>query len=536
MKIRVHSFFLLFLTGFLLTISSCTNRPGLYQPADFPDEIIYHVFQRSFYDSNGDGIGDLAGLDEKLDYLQELGVTSILMLPLYNSVFYHNYFPIDFETIDPEFGTMEDYLDLVRDVHRRGMKIYMDMEVQYITEDHLWYKDSYKNPSSEYTDYLIYNGPGNTQPEPIVWDLTELLSYDGTIKKVTTLNLTGEKYQNYIHDLFKYWVDPDKDGNFEDGVDGFRIDHMMSDLDWKGKITGLFSSLWKPLFDELRNINPEIKIMGEQANWGADYGKEYYDQGGIDLVFAFGLNFAIKSFNKREIINKYDSTLMYTPEGKYQILFIENHDMQRFASAADNNAGKLRLGAALMLLLKGVPSIYYGQEIGMKGNVGSFDMSDGNHIPIREAFEWYSQVEGKGMALWYKDSGPWWDKTNLADNDGISLEEERPDPSSLWNFYLKLISLRRSNPAISKGDFRFADNSNYQVITFLRWDESQVILVAMNLSGENQSAVLSAEALPEKSKLKKFLFGTSAQDYSKHREDTLELRLEPYGIRVWSLK
>jgi len=516
-------------------MSSCSERTGPYQPADFPDEIIYHIFQRSFYDSNGNGIGDLNGLKEKLDYLQELGITSILMLPLYNSVFYHNYFPIDFETIDPEFGTKEDYFNLVREVHRRGMKIYMDMEVQYITEDHLWYKDSYKNPSSKYSDYLIYNGPGNTQPEPIVWNLTELLSYDGTVKKVTTLNLLGEKYQNYIHDLFKYWEDPNKDGNFEDGVDGFRIDHMMSDLDWKGKITGLFSALWKPLFDELRAINPEIKILGEQANWGADYGQEYYLQGGIDMVFAFGLNFAIRSFNKSEIINKYDSTLILTPEGKYQILFIENHDMQRFASATGNNPGKMRLGAAFNLMLKGVPSIYYGQEIGMKGNVGSFDQSDGNHIPIREAFEWYSTVEGKGMALWYKNSGPWWDKTNLKDHDGISLEEEKTDPASLWNFYTKLIKLRRSNPAISKGDFRFIDNSNDQVITFLRWNESQKILVAMNLSDENQDANLSVSDLPVKSKPKKLLFGTSTQDLSDFRKESLKLKLDPYGIRVWLL-
>jgi alpha-amylase len=389
-------------TCFLLLMFSCTEKPGHYQPANFPDEIIYHVFQRSFYDSNGDGIGDLNGLTEKLDYLQELGVTSLLLLPLYNSVFYHNYFPTDFETIDPEFGTKEDYFNLVSEVHRRGMKIYMDMEVQYITEDHLWYKDSYKNPSSPYTDYLIYNGPGNTQPESIVWDLTELLSYDGTIKKVTTLNLLGEKYQNYIHGLFKYWVDPNKDGNFEDGVDGFRIDHMMNDLDWKGKITGLFSALWKPLFDELRTINPEIKIMGEQANWGTDYGQEYYDKGGIDLVFAFGLNSAIKSFNKREIINKYDSTLLYTPEGKYQILFIEN--------------------------------------------------------------------------------------------------------------------------------------SNDHLITFLRWNESQKILAALNLSGEKQEADLSVRDLPKNGKPKKFLFGTSTQDLSSFGRETIKVKLDPYGIRVWLLK
>jgi glycosidase len=172
----------------------------------------------------------------------------------------------------------------------------------------------------------------------------------------------------------------------------------------------------------------------------------------------------------------------------------------------------------------------------MKGNVGSFGTSDGNHIPIREAFEWYRTVEGKGMALWYKDSGPWWVQTNLKDNDGISLEEEKTDPGSLWNFYSRLIRLRRSNPAISKGDFRFIDNSNDQVITFLRWDENQKILVAMNLSGESQEAELPVRDLPEKSNPKKLLFGTISGDFLAFGKSTAELKLEPYGIRVWLLK
>ena len=535
MKTKLPGYFHLYLFCYLLMVSACNEKASSYQPVNPADEIIYHVFQRSFYDSNGDGHGDLAGLTGKLDYLQELGVTSILMLPLYNSVFYHNYFPVDFETIDPEFGTEEDYFKLVREVHRRGMKIYMDMEVQYVTEDHLWYKDSYLNPSSEYTGYLIYNGPGNSQPESIVWDLTELLSYDGTIRKVTTLNLKGEKFQTYITGLFKYWVDPDKDGHFEDGVDGFRIDHMMSDLDWKGKITGLFTDLWKPLFDELRKLNPAVQIMGEQANWGADYGLEYYEEGGLDMVFAFGLNMAIKSFNKRQIINKYDSTLLLTPKDKYQVLFIENHDMQRFASAAGNYPGKMKIGAAFNLLLKGVPSIYYGQEIGMTGNIGSFGTSDGNHIPIREAFEWYSTIDGPGMALWYKNSGPWWDQTNLKDNDGISLEEQKSDPGSLWNFYHALIKLRKSNTAIRHGDFRFIENDNDQVITFLRMDKNQNIMVAVNLSGDIQETTIEQKEFTGHNQPEKLLFGTVSHDFPNTENGILRLELEPYGIRVWLL-
>lgn len=161
--------------------SSSAEKDSIVQSPN--NEVIYHLVQRSFYDTNGDMHGDLKGLTEKLDYLQDLGITSVLMLPLYESVYYHNYFTSDFEKIDEEFGTKEDYLNLVKEMHRRGMKLYMDMETQYVTEDHIWYKDSYNNPKSPYSDYLVYNGPHNTQPETIIFNLTELKGYNGVTKK-----------------------------------------------------------------------------------------------------------------------------------------------------------------------------------------------------------------------------------------------------------------------------------------------------------------------------------------------------------------
>src|ERR1700712_5986729 len=139
------------------------------------DEIIYHIFQRSFYDSNGDQHGDLNGIRQKLDYLQELGVTAVLLTPLYESVFYHNYFSSDFKKIDPRYGTLQDYLILVKDLHRRGMKFYMDMETQYVTEDHIWWKDGINTPASKYSDYIIYDDKEHTKPTSIVFGVNGLL-------------------------------------------------------------------------------------------------------------------------------------------------------------------------------------------------------------------------------------------------------------------------------------------------------------------------------------------------------------------------
>lgn len=483
----------------ILLISLClgcnTNIQTNTSTKNRSTEILYHVCQRSFYDSNGDQHGDINGLRHKLDYLQELGVTSILLLPLYESVFYHNYFPISFENIDPEFGTKADYFELVEEVHDRDMKIYMDMEIHYITEDHIWFKDSYKNPDSEFSQYIIYNDSLNERPESIIWDLKELTGYDGTAKKVMTLNLYNPECKKYIYDLFKYWLDPNQDGDFRDGVDGYRIDHMMDDLDWKkGLIPDMFTKFWKPLFDELRTINPDITIMGEQAEWD-DYGGDYFEKGDVDWMFAFGAKSGINNFDKNEIITRYDSAFAVTPKEKNQIIFIENHDVTRFATKVESDLDKMKVGAAFNLLLEGIPSIYYGQEIGMQGLNNQYKNIDGNHIPLREAFEWYKEREGPGMTYWYRDTGPWWTNSTLKDYDGISYEEQKGDENSLWFFYKKFIELRKSNTALAEGDLSFIENENENVVSFTRASDVQELVIHINLSDEAQEIQISKEDL-----------------------------------------
>ncbi|MDZ7265083.1 MAG: alpha-amylase family glycosyl hydrolase [candidate division KSB1 bacterium] len=501
-------------------------------------QVFYHIFLRSFYDSDGDGHGDLNGLREKLDYLQELGATGILISPLYHSEFYHNYFPIDFEEIDPEFGTKDDYFALLKEMHRRGMKLIMDMEIHYVTEDHLWYKDSFQNPSSRYSEYILYDDLNNTKPVSIIFNLIELPTYDGKVIKVCTTNLYSPAVRDYHHRLFRYWVDPNADGDFEDGIDGFRIDHIMDDLDYKGKLTGLLANFWKPLFDELRAIRSDIIIVGEQAEWG--YGEDYFRQAEVTGVFAFPLGHAIRKFDAQEITGQWFKTAQATPAGYYQFIFIENHDMPRIASALNGDVEKLKIAAALNLLLKGVPIIYYGQELGMKGanGMGKFGVTDGNDIPAREAFEWYRTVEGPGMALWYKNTGPWWDQTELKDNDGVSLEEQRADPHSLWNFYQQLIALRRANDALQTGGFEFLDDNNDDVLSFLRWNQSQAVLVLMNLSHKNVAIQLKLAKFPiaiELSKITKLMGAPTGKALQIDHRNARAL-LEKFEVQVWRIR
>jgi alpha-amylase len=496
-------------------------------------EVIYHLFQRSFYDSNGDLQGDLNGVRQKLDYLQELGVTSILLLPLYESVYYHNYFAVDFRKIDPEFGTVDDYLNLVKEVHRRGMKIYMDMETQYVTEDQLWWKDSYGNPKSKYSDYILYNDSANTKPESIIFNLTELPGYNGTKKKVGTANLYNKNFQEYNFQLFKYFVDPNDDGKFDDGVDGFRLDHMMDDLDFKGKLTNLFTNFWKPLLTRLKQINPKLSIVAEQAVWGS-FGFEYFEKGNVDRVFAFRLREAIASFDKNKITAAADTILGMTPKNKQQVVFIENHDMERFASAVNKNLAREKIGAAMNLLIGGIPSVYYGQELGMfgRGGFGKFGNTDANDIPIREAYEWYKKDDGKGMALWYKNTGPWWDSTNLKPNDGISLEEERKDSNSLFNFYKKMIRLRQSNAALNNGNYQTLPNDNNKVFSFLR-KEKNTVCVIINLSDQMQKMTID---LPANNMEISSLVPLWGKEKGKVSGSNLSVSLPAYSIQVWEIR
>lgn len=498
------------------------NSQAQQKPTGNTSEVIYHVCQRSFYDSNGDGHGDLNGLKQKLDYLQYLGITSILLFPLYDADCYHNYFANDFEKIDAAFGSMDDYISLVKAVHERGMKLYMDMETQYVTDKHLWWKDAVGNLQSPYSDYILFEDAAHHIPATMVADLRALNSYDGKVIHITTVNLRSNAVLNYNKKLFAFFVDPNNDGNFDDGVDGFRLDHTMDNLDGKPALNNLFVHFWAPLLTYLKSINPKLLNVAEQANWG-DYGFSYFEKAGVDRMFGFGLQSAILSFHKQKLIDNADTILVKTPKGKQQIIFIENHDLDRFASV-ETNIEKQKLAAALMLLMGGVPSIYYGQEIGMQGKSSSFENNDGNDIPRREAFEWYKTVEGKGMAIWYKNTGPWWDKTNLKPNDGISVEEQMNDSSSLFNYYKKLIQLKQTNPALANGNYENAVNNNDMVFGFYRKFENRKVLVAVNLSGQAQTATFEQG-------YKKYL-----PLFGKSKVQNKAIMLTPYQVAVFEVK
>lgn len=497
------------------------------------DDIGYQIFPRSFYDSDGDRIGDLNGITQKLDYLQDLGVTLIWLNPIFTSDLYHNYFDDDFYEIDPEFGTLTDLTNLCTEVHQRGMKILIDMETHYITGYHEWYLDSYQNPDSEYSDYIIYNGIGNTNPESIIWNLTSLPTYDGLTVPVITLNLNHPDVLQYQKDLFAYYLDPDGDGNTDDGVDGYRMDHIMDDLDNKGLCTNLLSGFWKPVVKYCRTVNPEVLFIAEPADWDS-MGTDIVSDADMNAAFSIPLMFAIRSMNKTNILNHIRTVFSSVPDGKSVITLLDNHDVDRIASILDERSA-LKMLYSLLFTLPGMPCLYYGDEIGMTGEKIHNYTHDGNDIPRREAMEWNASVDVSGSALWYKDTEPYWDETFIKDNDGISVEEQKNDTNSLLNHIRRLIQIRNEYSALRNGTFLEIPVDNDEVICFFRGStESEFdLLVTINLSSNPQSVTINpGDDDKDITQLIDILTGFSLHSDSKK---SFRLNLDEYGYHIYKV-
>jgi len=253
---------LLFLAAMSLTLAAPASARVRQQTAPAP-ELFYHIFVRSFADSNGDRQGDLNGIRQKLDYLQDLGVTTIMLTPLYPSQFYHNYFADDFEGIDPEFGTMNDFSQLVSAAHARGMKVILDQEIQFVTGNHRWRLESRENSKSPYGRFLLYRDEANRTPAATLLGTNEFYVWPGQHQQIYTVNLAEPQVRAYFARYLKSWVDPNGDGDPSDGIDGFRIDHMMDDLDNVGLLTNLLSDFWEPLIEEVRSVKPDVRFIAE---------------------------------------------------------------------------------------------------------------------------------------------------------------------------------------------------------------------------------------------------------------------------------
>lgn len=448
--------------------SPTSAKPAIQTPAWFNHVVLYEIFPRSFYDTNGDGIGDLKGITAKLDYLSGLGVGALWLTPIFASPSYHGYDTTDYYKINPDFGTEQDLIDLVNAAHQRNIKIILDFVAGHTSDKHPFFKDAYGNPNSKYANWYRWLNDAHTSYE-----------YFGSSPDLPRLNQDNPETREYLFDVAKYWINKAK-------VDGYRLDYALS----------ISHDFWKKFRAELKTVNPDFLLLGEVWDSGLKIAP-YYDNE-LDATFDFPVYFDLMGSHEHAgnspLLGKgspasFESSLkaetrLYNP-GAQSVHFINNHDTLRVASQLQNNLAREKLAATLLLTLPATPMIYYGEELGMAG-----DKSDGDKT-LREPMDWYAGESGAGMTNWYKPAT----RFNKA-NDGISVEEQQGKLDSLLELYRTLVALRAKTPALRTGEFvPLGVKGSDKVIAYARILNEQIVLVVANTSEQSQNITLDLNNL-----------------------------------------
>ncbi len=464
---------------------------GVAAPADLPDEVFYHFMPIAWRDSDSDTyrFGDFGGMEASLDYLQTLGVTAIWMNPIFPSPAYHGYQHGAADELNDWFGDESDLTSFLEAAHAVGIKVFVDFVAYGISHDSIWFQDAYQNPSSPYDDWLAFTDSGNTQYFGATFP-----TWNGDTVGFIHWDLRNSNPVALVTDWAQLWLDPNTDGDFSDGLDGYRLDHVWETYpNGPGGYGYHIDSFWAPWRDALRSVNPDVVVFAEQADWGT-HGEQLFP--GMDAAFTKPYEFAARSALQFEWAADLYSQTAATfakqqaadPPGTF-LCVIGDHDIDRLASVIGDGFEKGKAAAAVHMTQPFPPIIYYGDEIGMRGTKNTGYFGDAADIPMREPFKW-NAVEGAPMSRYHGLNGPAYDGRVSRDNDGRSVEEQLGVPGSQLEAYRELIAARKDNVALRRGGYTSVFNSNPRVFAFLRDHEEQQVLVVINLSSSAQSADL----------------------------------------------
>jgi alpha-amylase len=452
-----------------------TPQPTAPPPAAWwRDAIFYEVFVRSFYDSDGDGVGDLNGLIEKLDYLNDgdpatdsdLGVTALWLMPVMQSPSYHGYDVVDYYAVDDEYGTNEDFLRLMDAAHARGIRIIVDLVLNHTSTQHPWFVESNAgNP--EYRDWYIWADPAPAWRGPlgqVVWHRGRNGYYYGVFwGGMPDLNLENPEVTAELHNVTRYWLE-------EMGVDGFRLDAIKHLIE-AGSVqenTPATHAWLRDFRAFYTSVNPEAFTVGE-AWTEMDKAVEYVrDQ--MDVVFDFDLALAfLRSANGplASSASQHLEQLMAVedaPAGSFGT-FLTNHDQNRVMDTV-RGVQQAKLAAIMLLTAPGVPFIYYGEEIGQTGSKPDED--------IRRPMQW----TGEGPGVGFTTGRPW--RMPSADYPEVNVAAQDGDPDSLLNLYRTLIRLRAGHAALRTGDTWVVNPDTQRLYAILRYADGEAFLILVN--------------------------------------------------------
>ena len=452
--------------------------PPLGQPGWWANRVFYEAFVRSFVDSNGDGNGDLRGLISRLDYLNDgnpatttdLGVTGLWLMPILPSPSYHGYDVTDYRSVNPDYGSLADLRTLVREAHRRGIAVILDMPFNHTSSQDPWFKDSL-TPGSAHADWYVWSStPGGSNWFPS----GKRFYYAAFGPDLPDLNYRDPAVTTAIDSVASFWLD-------DVGVDGFRLDAAKYIVEDGAQTQNTPEThAWLSAFRAKAEAGaPGALLLGEV--WDTSATSASYVPNDLDMTFDFGLSGAYvaaanggQAWGLAGILSRV--TALYPADGFGT--FLTNHDMDRLANQVNEDPARMRLAAGLLLTGPGVPFIYYGEEIGMSGAKPD--------ERIRTPMRWNASSPSAGFTT----GTPW--ESLSTDATGVDVADESVDPGSLLSEYRVLVALRAAHPALSQGSTVVAQSSNGAVLATIRQAPGETLLVLANLgstpvSGESVS-------------------------------------------------
>ena len=461
---------------------SVSLQPVSRGTGDLPwwnDRVFYEVFVRSFQDSDGDGIGDLQGLIDKLDYLNDgdpattgdLGVTGLWLMPVAESPSYHGYDTVDYYTIEQDYGDNDDFKQLMAEAHKRGMVVIVDLVMNHTSSEHPWFQDA-QIPGSAHEQWYIWTDDPPDYLSPWgsgVWHRLGNRFYYGLFwSGMPDLNYQNGAVTEAMRDIIRFWL-------ADMGADGFRLDavrHLIEDGAVQANTPATHTWL-QDFYRYVHSLKPDTLTVGEAWDITAEEARYVGDQ--VDLVFEFNLAGAILSAlwrgNSQALVDAQQLALDLFPAGQYAA-FLTNHDQNRVMNQLRDDLGRAKAAATLLLTNPGMPFIYYGEEIGMRGAKPD--------ERIRTPMQWDDTAAGG-----FTTGQPWEDlSTGFEETNAAALTG---DPASLLSRYRALIQLRTAHPALRAGDMTLVDAGSRQVYAYLRHGEGETLLVVVNLSDKEVS-------------------------------------------------
>jgi glycosidase len=451
--------------------SNASTAPGWRRGA-----VCYEIFVRSFYDSNGDGVGDLNGLIQKLDYIndgnastqRDLGASCIWLMPVAESPSYHGYDVTNYYRVQPDYGTNEDFKRLVAESHRRGIRVLVDLVLNHTSSQHPFFQEALRDPGSPHRDWFRWSA---TKPETKgpwgqeAWHRSPIRDeyYYGVFwNGMPDLNNDNPAVREEEKKVARFWLE-------EMGVDGFRLDAIAYLVEDGGRLEhspGTHAFL-RDFAAYIRQVAPDAFTIGEVSDSTGALLSYYPDQ--LDAYFTFEVSDAIL-----EAVRTGSAKKLFAPVLRLQrelpaerwSPFLRNHDQTRTLTALGGDVGRAKVAATLLLTLPGVPFVYYGEEIGMTG-----DKPDER---LRTPMHW-----SRSRSAGFTRGTPW----EALDPDSLTanVEAQETQPNSLLNLYRRLIHLRAKTVALGAGELIPLAASSEAVAAYLRRDGDRAVLVVANL-------------------------------------------------------